>query len=317
MATKDALRTIWLPGISGGGATGRITVDRFLRSRNAHLHTQPTDGHFKIYVPNQKNIPELFVSEAGRFSSASFESLVVEATRPEFPRSTGWLLIRAYYAAFFAFHSLMRLRGWACSRLTKENCVRLEKDLKVVFGVDGGIESGLYLLKAYGSSPEISCDIIANKKGGSHEAAWSLLPEFLRSMTTDALEGSVDQEAAQSLLQFVDVFNRKIKKRGGVIWLTRVRNLVNYSHEYGAWFPYDSSTCDNDRIFAAIRRWRGDISDVFSVDAVDELVEFCEVCAFLVCLLHTTIKDLVFRSKANSQIRISTGRLLDASLRLA
>jgi len=311
MSTADVLRPLWLAGITECKGARKTTIETFLIPKIAHLNSLPVQGGFTIFVANQKMIPELFSHEADRFSTAAFESLLVETTKPEFPRSIGWILIRGYYSAFFALHSLMRLHGWACTRLPKDICTRLNKDASLYFPGGNKIEAGLYLIKACNRNPELSFQYLGGKGGGSHEALWSLLFGFMKELTNVAMKNPVDAEAAQELVRLVSQFRELVNGNGGTTWLTKVRNRVNYSHGYGAWHPYQQSTCDVDRIINVLSRWKDQPSVAMSTGTSDELLQFCEACAFLISLCHSTMKDLIYRSKPTSPFRLSTGRLLD------
>lgn len=310
MSAAIALRPLWLAGITECKGARKVTTESFLRARIAHVNNQPTSGKFTLFVSNQTKIAEYFSHEADRFSSAAFESLIVEATRGEYPRSIGWLLIRSYYSAFFAFHSIMRLHGWACTRLSKEISSMLDKEAKRYFPQGDQIQAGLYLVKASSRNPELSLECLNNNKAGTHEMLWALLFDFMAELTNIALDHPADEEASQELVASVSQFRTLLIRHGGPFWLTQVRNRVNYSHDYGAWHPYVRSTCNVERIVDVLDRWRGDPSLVLSTGTSDELLQFCEACTFVVSLCSTTMKDLVFRSKTNSPFRLSTGRLL-------
>lgn len=313
MAFADALRPMWLAGLTASKGARKVTTETFLHAGVAHINCQPSGGKFSMYVSNTKKIVELFSHEADRFATAAFESLCSESTLTAFPRSTGWQLIRGYYAAFFALHSLIRMHGWACTRLNKEVSASLDKNAKVIFPQGDRIEGGLYFVKAAGKSPELAFEHLGTKSGGTHEVLWTrVLPEFLAEITDLALNSSADEEAAQDLVRAVNQFRSLIGGKGGAIWFTRVRNLVNYSHAFGTWHPYAHSTCDVRRVACHLERWRSEPSSVLSLKTSDELLQFSEACAFVVSLCRATMKDLVFRSKPNSPFRLSTARFLDA-----
>jgi len=191
MSAAIALRPLWLSGITECKGARKVTTDRFLRAKIAYINNQPTPESFTLYVSNPQKIAEFFCHEADRFSSAAFESLIAETYRPEYPRSTGWLLIRGYYAAFFAFHSLMRLHGWACTRLTSDVSSILDKDARLLFPGGEKIDAGLYLVRTRDKSPELTFENIGVKRA-SHEALWSLLFQFLSELTDIALDNPVD-----------------------------------------------------------------------------------------------------------------------------
>ena len=309
MSAATALRPLWIAGLTECKGSRRVTTDSFLRAKLVHVNSPPIAGSFTLFVGNRAKLAEFFCHEADRFSSAAFESLLAEVVRPTFPRFTGWQLIKGYYAGFFALHSLMRLHGWACTRLTADASAKLEKEGKLFFPNGEKISAGMYMVKTGTTSSELSFTSLAAFKGGSHEALWGVLFEFLTEITTITLTNPVDQQANQQLVDSVIAFRTLLQKNGGPQWLTQVRNKVNYAHEFGAWHPYGGSTCDSARVTQALERWKEEPSDVMVKGTADEVLQFCEACAFLVSLCRTTIKDLAFRATANSPVR-TTGRLL-------
>ena len=173
------------------------------------------------------------------------------------------------------------------------------------------VESGLYLIKSSYSGVNISCEKIEISLGGSHEALWSILKLFLRDVENRILLRSAEgSQEAQDAVAIIERFIGHLDSKGGAIWLTQVRNRVNYSHEYGAWFPYSGSTCDGERVVSALQRWKGPLEDIIPSQKSDELIQFSESCSFLLALIRVVISDLVFRSKANSPFRLSAGKIL-------
>jgi hypothetical protein len=310
MSAATALRPMWIAGLTDCKGIRKVTTDSFLRTKIAHVNSAPINGKFTLYVSNKNKLTEFFCHEADRFSSAAFESLAAETVRPTFPRSTGWQLIRGYYAGFFALHSLMRLHGWACTRLTTEACARLEKESKLFFPGSDKITAGMYMVKAGSANTELAFTSLGANSGGSHEALWGGLFDFLSEITNVTLNQPVDQQASQQLVDSVTAFRALLQKHGGPLWLTRIRNKVNYAHEFGAWIPYHMSTCDSTRVSEVLERWRTEPSSVIAKATSDEILQFCEACAFLVSLCRTTIKDLAFRAATNSPIKLTIGRLL-------
>jgi hypothetical protein len=308
--TAVAIRPLWLPGIVSCREAKSVSTETFLHVKVLTIDNKPQVGEFTAYVGNQKKIAEYFCHEASRFASAAFESMMVESTRPEYPRSVGWLLIRGYYAAFFAMHSLIRLHGWACTRLTRPMCDSFEEQARQLTLQGQRIEAGLYLVKAKHSDPQLTFVKLGSNQGGSHEALWSVMLDFMNAVTTLTLKDPVDTTASHKLVAAVSEFCVLIQSNGGVTWLTRLRNRVNYSHAYGAWHPYQKSTCDVTRVQSTLDQWKNDPCSVIAFPVKDELMQFSVACAFMVSLCQTTIRDLDYRSIARSPVRSSAGLLL-------
>jgi hypothetical protein len=309
MKLASSLRLLWIRGLTDSVGPRSFTTDKFIQPKYVTVSGADEVNGLRLYAGNAANAVAYFSHEADRFASASFESLITGKKIAEYPRSTAWLLIRAYYSAFFAAHALLRIHGWACTRLLPNTVTKLNIELGQFFPDSPKLVGGLYLLRLLPDTRELVCKKLDGaNQGGTHEALWSVLDDYLKAATTAIL--SVPDQDHQEFALLVDQFNRTISKFGGSTWFTQLRNRINYSHEYGAWFPYEKSTCDYDRLETAIARWKSDPADALKVVGEDELVIFMSACAFLVGICSATIRDLSYRSRARSPFRTSSGLLL-------
>ena len=306
MSLANSLRLLWIGGVTGCVGPRTSTTECFLSPKQVTVTGSNGQGMLTLYAANTKHSIAYFAHEADRFASASFESMLIGRDSTFHSRSTGWLLIRCYYAAFFALHALMRLHGWACTRVLPSNIKLLNKELSLYSNET--LNAGLYLLNLHADGKELSFSRLDSSIGGTHELLWHLLEKYLQSATSTVL--SYNDPTNQELVSAIDDFRKIVDKFGGPIWFTRIRNRVNYSHDYGTWFPYTKSTSDYERISVALSGWSGLPENVFQTTSEDELMQFAAACAFLVSACATTIRDLAFRSKSNSPFRLSSALLL-------
>jgi hypothetical protein len=311
MSAANPLRLLWMHGIINSSGPRTITTEKFFEYKGLTVNSVLGLDEVVLYIGNPKKSIEYYSHEADRFASACFESLIFQVTKPEYPRSIGWLLIRGYYAAFFALHALLRVHGWACTRLSKNSIRQINQDLKVLYPGAQTLNVGLYFLKCGNGGSEVQCKKMDAQNGGSHEMLWSLLDQYINEITNTLLVDDSEDEDKKDLTSALERFQRLLNKKGGAIWFTQVRNRINYSHEYGAWFPYAQSTCDVSRIDSFLECWRDPPDHAFLTPPQDELLQFAAACAFIVSLCRTTIEDLNFRSKSNSPFRSSSGRLVE------
>lgn len=310
MKTAAPLRLLWLPNIVNAPGPRSLTTELFLHYRHATVSGAPTDsGECSLYIANPRKTVEYFSHEADRFATAAFESMLRLETATEFNRSIAWPLVRAYYSAFFSLHALFRVHGWACTRLSANVVAGLNRQVAGIYPDAPRLQAGLYFIECRGGGTELGLKKMDAVNGGSHEALWSLLDGYIKLLTDTALTESSDPEAGALLTVAIGQFQEVLKKNGGAQWLTKIRNLVNYSHEFGAWFPYAGSTCDLNRINTCLKTWLLAPEAVFSECGADTLIQYTTACSFLVSLCRTTVEDLVFRSVARSPFRASSGRL--------
>jgi hypothetical protein len=171
------------------------------------------------------------------------------------------------------------------------------------------MSAGLYHIRAKSGGSEIALTKIESTAGGSHEALWALLNEYMRTAVERALLDPTDPPASAMFAATIEKFNTVVKKRGGEKWFTQVRNKVNYSHSFGAWFPHTGSTTDTSRVENCLSGWLKDPSEVPIDLKADEITQFAQACSFLVSLCRVTIQDVAYRSIAQSPFRQASARL--------
>lgn len=311
MKLEAPLRLTWLSGIQSATGQGEMNNDRFFNRKIVTVNSVIDATQFTLYVNNPIESKRYFSHEADRFASAAFESLDFDFNGEGLSRSIGWILIRTYYSAFFAVHSLLRISGWSCTRLTTNNINFVNNEISSIHPESPIQKGGLYLLKSNDNGVEISCTKLDSNQGGSHEILWGTLRSFLKNITTNILQdGDANDPNILLTTQTIDSFLSFIDKKGGDAWFTRVRNNLNYSHQYGAWFPYKGSTCDAPRVYNSIQKWTSPPEYNLPNIKSDELIQFTEACSFLISLCSLSIKDLAYRSPSNSPFRQSSRKLL-------
>lgn len=307
MAISESMRLLWIGGLTDCTGARSWTTDKLFRVTNVTACSVGVDD-FSLYLGNAKLSTQYFAHEADRFASAAFETLLTSVKQEAYSRSTGWLLIKAYYAAFFATHSLMRLHGWACTRLSSENLSSINREITQFFPGSQKFVAGLYLVKSESGGSQLRCRPLDSSIGGTHEILWSLLRPFFDEAVEVVLSSS--NQDGQNLAILLSEFLILIDRAGGPKWFSSVRNRLNYAHDYGAWFPYIKSTSDYDRLEAVLKNWSNSPESAFAARSNDELVKFSAACAFLVSLCCATVKDLTYRSKPKSPFRQSCGLLV-------
>lgn len=307
MSISEPMRLLWVDGITNCKGARVWTSDKLFKKENITVSSVGVDD-FCLYLGNPTHSTQYFAHEADRFASAAFETLHTSVKSESYARSTGWLLIKAYYAAFFSVHSLMRLHGWACTRLTSEHLRSINSEISLLFHGGRRFTAGLYMIKSENGGRDLRCCPFDSSMGGSHEILWSQLRPFFNKITTVVL--SEENREWQSFVVMLNSFLTIIDRVGGPKWFTITRNRLNYAHEFGAWFPYVKSTCDYDRLQTVLASWSASPSEVGLVNGGDELIKFAAACSFLVSLCRETVEDLTYRSNSASPFRKSCGLLV-------
>lgn len=309
MSAANSLRLMWLHEINNAKGQRGLSTEKFLSTTCVTPDFISDPNELSLYVGNPARTPEYFCHEADRFASASFETLLSNAPVAGYERSTAWQLIRGYYAAFFSVHALLRLHGVACTRITNATTTPINREVQRLHPGSLSMSGGLYYMRSKSGGSEIALTKFDANSGGSHEALWALLTDYMRTATQNALLDSTDPNGSATFASTIDRLNTVIRKRGGPMWFTQVRNRVNYSHGYGSWFPHQGSTTDTARVALCLGGWRKEPSEALIDIAADEITQFAQACSLLVSLCRVTIQDVAFRSIARSPFRQSSARL--------
>lgn len=305
MSLADSLRLSWAATITDSSYRRSFDKEQILKSTANTVVASSSNG-FDLYCGNPKDASALFSHDANRLASAAFESILSGGRIDAHPKSTAWLIVRCYYAAFFSFHCLLRLQGIACTRISGSSLVRVNSEIGVLGGQAQPLAGGMYSIEVQSDARTLSFTKLGNSLGGTHEALWTFLPQYLQGVVGLWLKGQADDH--KDAIVLIDSFQRVMEKWGGYQWFTRFRNRVNYAQGYGAWFPYIGSTTDYDRLHLKTQDWAAPPRTL--VVSAEEVSQFVESCAFLVSLCSTTVRDISFRSVSNSPFRKSSGLLL-------
>jgi hypothetical protein len=301
----DGLRPLWLSGLYeiGGAPMGRLS--EWVGS-GQYYFDQPVGLFSAIFVlPPGSNLQELFAAEMSRFSSAAIETSS-GITQSRMPKSTAWLFIQSYYAAFYAAHCILRSVGVSATNLRAKDC----RQADVVANALGYSNAPL-------NAAQFRCEYLANggrlvctkaPGNGIHEQLWRIFNSFLQSASARTLQlPNLEAREAQNIFSKLDQLQYILKLRGHASgnWLSAVRNEVTYVHQHKAWFPYGRTKADCNRLFAIQREWRKAPDDIQLAPQASDLETFMLACAFLVSLSVAMIRDMAFRSPSGKSFLTS------------
>lgn len=112
------------------------------------------------------------VYDSARFASAAFQTIATVASSVGEKDELAWGLIRVYYAAFYAGHSLIRLLGESCSYFDRSHVAYIT----TLAGITGcspsfKLESGVYRCRVNAGASLVACANIRGGKGGHTRAS--------------------------------------------------------------------------------------------------------------------------------------------------
>jgi hypothetical protein len=289
------------------GLIGLIAGQQF------QIYSPITSARAVLSFSNWSEVVSAFAADCGRFGSAAIETAVGIGPTSGLPKSQGWLIIRGYYAAFFAAQAILRMLGRSLTQIdvAGANSVEVVANL---FGMQGTVsfERGIYLCAADEATRTLT---IAKVGEGSHESLWIEFTALVRNLANQILAanptGRTAQIAAAKLTELQFALTDNNNSPNGK-WMSAYRNRVNYSQAHGMWFPYDAHQDYYDGLQKRLDLWKKDV-DAITVwpDSSRHAQRFVELAALLVSLCRELSLDMARRcSSGTSFLEYSTIGLL-------
>ncbi|WP_434132782.1 hypothetical protein [Enterobacter cloacae] len=313
-AASDVLRPYYIDGLANMSGVTDTTFKTWIE-----LEPQILDSYdesikkFTFYIGDKEKLLRSIAFDISRMSIATFESIYYISSEHELPRSTAWPLIRSYYAAFFAAHTILRIFGYAVIQLEKGQSDKLGNALKYhAIPPKSSIGDGLHLVILHKDLTSFSIQKLNN---GSHEDTWLVLSELLTKISTDFLidKNPVSIQKKQDLFGKIDTLVKIMKSHPchhRANWLSRLRNEINYQHKHGTWYPHEKSKNFRDNVFNNLNSWCKEPRIQLNEKA-HQLDKYTQACTFLVSLTRELIYDILDRNPSDeSFLKSSTFKAL-------
>jgi hypothetical protein len=319
----DALRPHILPELLHIQGDVDQTLDELIGAKGAFYPSyDPTTPAWLLNFGVSDRVALFYANECSRFASASFQTYRTVSREFETAENVPWAIVRAYYAAFYAGHSILRIIGSSCTYIDGSRLATLRQIL-ALYGLVDTFQGGMYEATIERSAAEIRFQLLGSNFGGTHEQFWHVFNKRLAQMEAQILQGNLPQLQAQQAWDCLGNFRSIISSRGtsSPSWLSNVRNAVQYRHTYGVWFPFKLIKSERLTLSRVAGRWNGDpLAVPLSIGTCGDLGPFIAGCTFLVSFcrsLIALIAQLGKRGSAESFVHYGPQRYLNTLDRAA
>ncbi len=293
LSVQEGLRNFWLKDLHGISENPSEGIATWLLKREFVFTSVASATDFTLRVLNTHGATKAFAYDASRMASAAFETFISINEPPRLPRSCGWILIRAYYGAFFAAHSLTRMFGVICFQIDALQKNALDR-VATALGVlpPGGFEGGFYIGTFDGVSSEFRLVKSTASTTGSHGILWAQFAKMLRNQSNELLQkSSLYNDAAILLADICDLMCQS--GQNGGTWLSHIRNSVNYRHELGVWFPYKASTVTARDVVKITAQWnKAPLKVMLKYPKKREVEQHAALCTAIASLCNVVVGDM-------------------------
>jgi hypothetical protein len=309
----DAMQPHVTHGFFALGASS-TTFDDLIRGGAAYPSYDSSTGYWDLDFRTPDSVTGFLAHECARFACAAFQSYhevqdaIAEANR------LPWALIKAYYSAFYAGHSILRALGSSCTYVDGPR-VNLLRGVLSAYGVQT-MNSGLYRTETSPTASSLRFENLGHGQGGTHELFWRVFSVRLQRLEQDVLGGRLPQREAQSVNVMIGRVRGVLTRNASdVAWLSTVRNAVQYRQEHAVWFPNcDVSSRDRATLGRIAATWdRDPLSIDVPAKSPGVLGPFLSVCAFLVSACRALIVRIARIGARRSFVRSGPIRYLVAN----
>ena len=290
----DVLRPYLVPTLNNIVDIPKLTFRGWVAKKSFRMTTPLQSKEFTLDVYSHEELLLPYAYDINRMASSAFESMHGIVPEESLPKSTGWLIIRSYYSAYFAMHAILRLFGISCSQFDVHES-RAITDVARMYSLQNGntASNGYYCCQYNHDDATIICKQLNN----THQDVWKTFYDLLDKLATKITTSDFLKKDRDSVIDFIFQLRNGLSCRGtvnGGNWLSKIRNEVNYTHSMGAWFPYSNSADEHEAMFRLISNWKLSLSSnvmVNNFNRCDQLF-FVSTCVTIVSLCHELLIDL-------------------------
>lgn len=298
-AFAETLRPLFAPGVISARAQHAMPFQQLLREDKTGFYAYCGPGHWTLDFGEKQRLAGYLAYDANRMGSAAFQSFETARVGMSDRHRMPWALIQAYYAAFYAGHSVLCAFGRNSKRLDAALVTYLNRILSAQSQASGQsqalLSSGLHLITAEPSGTVLTLAPLASgaSKGGTHECFWDVFHDEIRRLGDEVLALSTPRQDTQATFaKLADLLYAMCGPQPHrKAWLSQVRNDVQYRHERNVWFRAKSPP--NATLLSEIMcKWRDDPMEIELRSQPDELRRFVASCTFIVSMCRAVLEHV-------------------------
>ncbi len=284
-------------------------VKAWLREGSFYVTDPINDGEIVLKNVGLTEIVPYLSFDYERFALSSLESYLFSREVRSQTGAVAWSLIKAYYAAFFGAHAIMRATGRGNVQMDSGTAVAII-DIANIYGVALGVPVGNYDFRLTQHSDR-TLDLILTSvdgRGSAHEGFWKSFYNFLSGLA-DEVAANSEQNASLTIGAISEV--QAILASNGMnagTWLSFIRNQINYRHEYGVWFPY-TGVWSVSSMFSKIPSTDGALFRL-DLDASKKAIDAFTSCCLSLAVLNAQLSQALCLRKGVGRYQRLTSRLM-------
>lgn len=302
MINVEILRPLMFQGILKSKAGKEFDFKTWIDSGHYNVRATRSKG-FDFYVnDHNSNFSQMMAYDASRMASSSFETIINISRIELIPRSTSWCLIKLYYSAFFAAHSILRMFGYVCSQLKAQQVHNIFKYANAANLPNNTLISNGFYCGRFDPQTQI---LSAKMKNNSHQDTWKKFIECLNTLSKEVNSLKELTTIKQTISSYLDSVSLALQSGGKSPdgnWLSVIRNEINYRHMHYAWHPYGKNHVEYDDIHAIVKNWNKKKLLLGLQTPTHTILKFTFLCTQLINLCYLLTLEISKHSKYDNNM---------------
>lgn len=236
--TSEALEPFWLSEWYSQSHMPVIGVRKWIQQNKFQVNNPPISaGNFSLNFIVDDSPLSSIAFDCNRFASAAIEtfSSAVLTEHPSLRNSIAWMGIKNYYAAFYAAHAFIRIFGRSCTQIDASETNIINDVASLFHSPTINIQGGYYNIRA--DFVNNSLNFMRSAGMRPHHLLWHEFTNLLEELIVGLQISSTRYQPVMLKLQTL-LANLRFAGHPDGLWLSKIREDINYRHEYGSWFPY-------------------------------------------------------------------------------
>lgn len=315
----DGMRQLYIPRLNMVSKCTEEGLRTWLASNDSFVPSSSGRGDsFELVFYDISTFLSCLASDISRLSCASIESLnnINEALEPK--KFLAWELVKYYYSAFYSAHSTLKICGFGLVQLDQRILNNIKNRANTLGSALPSLGKGIYCFKIDGASSKVTFFRVG-RYDDNHKGLWHRYIDFLDvlsglSVETNNLDANCIRKNesaakpkmciytqmpladAEAVVSRLDELKAVINKRGDSNWLSSIRNMINYNHAYGVWFPYKQFEESHFQIPTLKDLYLlSPLSEQLSLDSLPSLSEYVKCCQLVNSINYSLLNDLAKR----------------------
>lgn len=317
---SDCVRHLYIPKLNQVKRIANYGLKDWLCSSDHYIVTEAKDDHISILYYDETDLLSAWANDISRLSCAFLESVANVKDSEVNDKFLAWNLVQYYYSAFYSAHTIIKILGFGLIHLDSIAINELHKKADTIGTLwSNKITKGIYCIQ-FDIRNRMIVLYNVNRYDDSHRGLWKRFFEVIGIITGKyvatntygnscvriklaseahplSLFDKIEHSDAMDVISRLEELENILNIRGDSNWLSGIRNIINYNHGLGGWYPYQGGSNFYDKVAKLKNLYNINfLNEKFNASDDDTVIKFVKTCQLVNSLNFDILCDLKNRS---------------------